>query len=448
MKKNLLVLVFTGAFVLTFPFLLSAETYNIYVDSSFTGDDSDGSQEKPYSKLSDAAKGASGNQTIYLKNGEYSKAEIGKSVKIIGQSKKAIIKGTLTLSGNNHLENLTVSNGSPSILISKNSDVTIDDCQIENFQLMGIQALPGGGNVIIKNSSIHGRGGKGIYIQEGRNIEISGNEIYDTGGEGLDIRARVSGKVFDNAIYGNSESGIEFVTGSSNINISGNNIKNNGASAIASQFYRGTSKTGKIVIQKNVMSKNKKFGLDCAFPSGGEPSSEYWGDSIELIENTIEGNKLMPISNVCHMSQAVDEEEKEKNDISQTTKEDNEKTASNQNERSNLIEEEEVVNFDTANEKKLNENIRIVLSRNIIKAMFFGPDYSSINNTREQIEKLKIDQIKLFILLRKTESKENKKIVRERIAALNDKIISSEKILAKEEKKISFFGWIARLLDK
>lgn len=438
---------FWGTSFLVFPFFVFAGGYDIYVDAGYSGDDSDGSQERPYKSLNKAAENATGSRSIYLKNGEYEKATVGGSVKIIGQSKKAVIKGTLTLSGNNQLKNLTVSNGSPAVLISKNSDVTIDDCEIENFQLMGIQASPGDGKVTIKNSNVHGKGGKGIYIQEGRKIEITGNDIHDTGGEGLDIRARVSGTVSGNSIYGNSESGIEFIIGSSKITFSGNNIKSNGASAIASQFYRGTSKTGKVIIKNNTMSRNRKYGLDCAYPSGGDPASDYWGDSMELVENTIEGNKIKPISSMCNMIQAVDEEkEKEDNRISDVTTEKNIVGGTASQEAEIMEEEKKVIELEKIPEEELNYSVKAIVSRNKIKTFFFGPDHKIIKIAASELEQIKNKRSELFNLLKEADNPEDKSIIRERIGEISDIINRNEAILIEQENRFNLFGFFSKML--
>lgn len=469
-----IILAFFSLFVfLLFPFWASARNYDVYIDSSYSGDDSDGSQEKPFKKLDKAVEKAmdnsSGSRDIYVKDGEYEKAELGNSVNLFGQSKKAIIKGTLTLSGKNELNNITVSGGSPAVFIRKNADATIEDCEIKKFGAIGIQAGAGSGSVKIKNNDIYdGKSGKGVYIQEGKKIEIIGNDVYDNGQEGLDIRARVSGVIENNSIYGNGESGIEFIIGSSKLQIIGNKIKNNGASAIASQFYSGSKKDGKIEIKGNVLSRNKKYALDCALPSGGEPPSDYWANSIELLENTIEGNKIAPISDLCRIINVTDEEkEKGDNNISEV---DLESSSDSENEELELKEEEmkkeEVIvessgfaeemkkTLDSISEKKnqrnfiFEEQLSKVNSRKAIVALFIGPDFSSLKIIKSEIEKAESDRAELFKLLREAKEKENKDIIREKIGEMSDVINAQKAIVVEKEHKVSFFGWIVRLKNK
>ncbi|MFA6048181.1 MAG: right-handed parallel beta-helix repeat-containing protein [Parcubacteria group bacterium] len=456
MKKYLFILVFLGMPFLAFPSFVFAQDYDIYVDSSYSGDDSDGSSGKPFAKLDKAAEKAmensSGSRDIYVRNGTYGEAKIGSSVKLFGQSKKVKIKGTLAMSNGTQLDNLTIFDGSPAILAEKNADVTIKDCDVEGFGGIGIQASPGNGKIIVKNSVIHGGSGKGFYIQEGRKMEITNNSIHDNKEEGLDVRARTSGIISGNEIYGNSESGIEFIIGSSKLQITGNTIKSNGASAIASQFYSGAKKDGKIIIKGNVLNKNRKYALDCAIPSGGDPPPNYWTESIDFLENTIEGNRIDPVSDFCHIIEAVDKEkEEEDNKISEIKDE---------NVNENFIEEnldvaveeevkmtlESIYEAQSKREPVLNEHISMLESRSSVLVFLIGPDYSNIDIAWKKIEEMQVDRQRLFELLVKTKTEDNKELLKEKIGEMSDIINAKKSITLEQRNKFSLFGWVSKML--
>lgn len=464
------VAVFVLFIVLAFPLPIFSKSYDIFVDANYD-DEGDGSESKPFKNIKDALENAQSDADIYVKNGKYEENfTLEKSVNIFGQDKKnTVIEGKIIMENGTEINNLTVSSNSPAVTIAKKADVRIEDCDIKNFGLMGVQALPGGGTLVIKNSNIYGgKGGKGVYIQEGKKIEISGNSIYDNGQEGLDVRAKVSGYISNNSITGNGESGIEFIIGSSELKISDNTIKNNGASGIASQFYTQTSKSGQITISQNTLSKNRKYGLDCALPSGGEPSSTYWSKSIELSGNTIEGNKMKPISDLCNIMQAVEgDKESEDNKISEVLISENKGVLTQEEEEVSRREEEvraqEIAEATADKEKiknqlsKINEDWQIsqakideeknkLEKRNKFIFFIFGPDFSALKGAKLELEKMREFQRNLVSFLDETKSQEVKVEIRETIGEKSIEIYQMEKVLAQNENKFSLFGQMVKKL--
>lgn len=145
-------------------------------------------------------------------------------------------------------------------------------------------------------------------MQKGRSIEIVDSRIYKNKEEGIDLREDVDGIVRNNDVYENGEGGIELVIGSSGLTIVKNHIVKNRASGIAAQFYRGSSKLGKIDMQGNVIQKNGNYGIDCKIPSGGNPQHGYWNDSLNFEGNTAEGGGAIVIAGSCKI---IEDEKKE-----------------------------------------------------------------------------------------------------------------------------------------
>jgi parallel beta-helix repeat protein len=141
----------------------------------------------------------------------------------------------------------------------------------------------------VTKSDISKNEGKGFYLKK-RTVLIEKNEVENNDEEGIDIRSGVKGSIKKNTITKNGESGIELVVGKTDLKISNNKIKSNGASGISNQFYKDSKKTGDIKLEKNSIQKNDNYGLQCATPSGGDPSSNYWTKSINLIKNIFSGN--------------------------------------------------------------------------------------------------------------------------------------------------------------
>lgn len=454
---------------LAFPFSSQGSSYDLYVDKSYDKDDSDGSKDKPFEKISEAieeaAKNSSGERSIFVKKGTYTETfKSGKDVKLYGENTSGvIISGPITLKDGGLLKNLTVTGGYSGVVVEADADATIDSCSIIKSEKIGINGELGKGKVSIINSLISGGQGKGIYIQQGRSVEISKNEISDNGEEGIDVRAKVGGNIKNNSIYSNRESGIEFIVGSADLVISGNSIKKNRASGIAAQFYSETSKKGAISIKNNTISKNKKFGLDCATPSGGNPSGSYWKDSIDLSGNTIEENSDDPINNSCHIIEAVDKEKEAVTNIVKDNPLPDSVSQNNSEEETKIIAEEvaeqEKINRETALKEKIasfvsweenyqektKQRIEKIQKRGFWKKLFFGADKQEIAEAKIEIQNGSENLNNLELILSAAQEEESKNSIQDLIQKTKTEKDNLEKIVQEKEQKNGFFGWIGRI---
>jgi len=292
----------------------SATSYDIYVDKNNETGIEDGSSDNPYNTIAEgiatALENDKGNRKVYVADGEYEEQVIvGKYVKLYGENKnKTIINGenniyTVEMKDHSALKNIRVYKGISGILVSENAKASIKNCKIKKSKKIGVEILKSNRNdsekVTIENSKIYKGDGKGLYIKKGK-IELIDNEVYDNKEEGIDIRSHVKGKIKNNEIYDNGESGIEVIVGKADLKISKNKIKGNDASAICTQFYSGNSMLGDIRIEKNKLSKSRKYGIDCAKPSGGHSHHDYWNNSIFLSENTYSKNKRGNYNSSCN----------------------------------------------------------------------------------------------------------------------------------------------------
>lgn len=450
---------------------VNAKTYDVYVDIRYKGEEETGAKEKPYKSIGKAVakslENSSGSRNIFIRMGTYNEEiTLENSVKLYGDGRGGtIIASEIIMKDDAVLEGIVVSGNSSAIVIEGDADAIVENCVIKNFRRIGIQALPGNGKVIVKNSSIHDGGGKGMYIQEGRKIEIFGNKVFDNGEEGIDIRARMSGIIKNNSIMSNGESGIEFIVGSSELLIANNTIKKNGASGITSQFYSETSRKGKISIENNVLGKNKKYGLNCGLPSGGSPSPSYWANSIELSGNVIEGNNIMSINDFCDIIDAVDKEEEESDNkievrnaainpnkfLSNNPSKNNEPAGVNLGE--GAIEEEENIWEEMENLSKLQEEMEVIIEEKInriknkgeVETFFLGPDFASIDFVKGETKKMKDNIARLNVLYEQSRIEENKIALQELIQKIEQSSEEKNNLISEYENKFSLFGWLVRL---
>jgi len=456
-------------FVIFCPQMARAASYNIYVDKSYDGDE-EGTSDKPYKTLKKAVEKAesngSGERKIHLKNGEYDgDLTLPKETELYGQEKaKVIIKGhdfnNLNLEGNNKLENLTVSGGMNALNLK--GKTTVSGCIIKNAGKNGVNMTEGSSPVVIEKSEL-AYNAKGMYVQKGRAIDIVDNSIHDNDEEGIDIREKVRGSVIGNDVFSNGEGGIEIVVGSANLTIRGNDIKKNKASGIANQFYSSASKTGKITITKNTISRNGHYGMYCGAPSGGEGRpSNYWSDSLDVTNNKIELNKKKAISGSCDVVKAVTEEEKKTNETieSETAIKEEDKSAEEivkQEQEEDVFkqeEEKETKNKETLAQIKSDKN-RLweeisnkkteINKTNRFKSFFFGFDPKAVSPVKEYNEKIKANIAVLSELSNNTNLDEVKLDIDQLKNEMDGRLKENEAFVQQKEKSFSLFGWALRL---
>lgn len=282
-----------------------ALAYDLYVDSSSSVSSPDGSEAKPFSKISDAIKQAVSGQSIHIADGKYQEnLTLDKSLSLIGQSKTGtVLEGTgqetgLEINAKSEVSNLTVTNFKRGVYVSKNAGATLDSVNIFQNRQTGIEIAQGqtseSKKVTVSDSDIE-KNEKGFYILK-RKISLSNNRVVSNRQEGIDLRAGVKGTIKKNTISKNKESGIELIIGRSGLKILSNKITGNSASGIANQFYKQSKNLGSIQIAKNKIQKNDDFGIQCDLPSGGKPSANYWTKSIKLSANIFSGNSKISAS--------------------------------------------------------------------------------------------------------------------------------------------------------
>jgi len=374
---------------------------------------------------------------------------------------------TVNAKGNNRLENITISGGHAVVTFQGKGE--IKNCIVKNGKSKGIDLTQTSASFKIDKSKIINNGGKGIYVQKGRSIEITNNEFYGNIGEGIDIREKIKGIISGNVIRSNNESGIELIVGSSNLKITGNNIRNNKASGIATQFYEQASKDGKILVKNNSLVGNNSYGFNCKAPSGGEIPKGYWNDSIELINNVIQNNKIKAIADACKFIKAIGEEEEKSNkniesaevlkqsEISPEEKtkiaEEEAKKAQEELEKEKEVDKQinEIFNQQNNSNSQIQTSVEKIEKSGKIKNFFFGPDLKSLKIIKEELEKTKIRKTQLENINRELENMGNLPKIEANILAMKEMENQIERYFSfidSQMQKKSAFGWLIKLFYK
>ena len=448
MKKILLLL-----FSITLIFFLAsgvtnAENYDVYVNKNYTENYANGSSDKPYATIKKALDklGSKGGK-IYIKNGTYDETiTLKNNTDLFGQNRdKTIIRGTIVSEGGNKVKNLTISGKSYGI--SALGKIEITNCKIKNSSKIGIDLSESSKEASISDSIISGNR-KGIYVQRKRSISFFGNSVYGNTEEGIDIREKVNGTIAKNEVFENGEGGIEIIIGGSNVKISGNSIKKNKASGIAAQFYSFIEKTGSIDIINNTISRNGHFGFTCGIPSGGSPSELYWNESINLKENTMEGNKKNAVNDICNIIRVVDKEEEKENKITDiASKLEVAEEKENEETKENIIKEQ------LAEQKEANDflisssdqNLKILKDQNRFSAVFFGISNSKLTSVKNTVREIESQLSNLKNILQETKNTENQYLANEIIGNLEKELEKNINFVQKKESQFSLLGWLRKL---
>ena len=295
----LILAVFVGTGLISNPvFVVAKET--CYVDKS-ADDDGDGSEDKPYQKISKALD--KDCVTINVAKGTYGDdITLTSSVRVTGDSRDDVtISGTVTMKDGSRIEKVTIKE--LGIKVAEDADATVTNVIITEANI-GISTVAGGGKLIVSDTKFYGNN-KALYLQSGKEVDITKCDIYDNDEEGIDIRSNVEGDISDNTISDNGESGIEVILGKADLTITGNKIKNNKASGIAAQYYQGSGKSGAAKVKNNTITGNNDFGMNCKIPSGGNPGKEFWADALNMKSNKVSGNKDGDFSPECSFSEEV-----------------------------------------------------------------------------------------------------------------------------------------------
>jgi hypothetical protein len=459
-----------GLFIAIF-FIFSANislgvSYDIYVDKNYDGDE-EGTPDKPYKKIETALKEAgSKGKKIYIKNGTYEEdLTLEKGIELYGQDKnKTIIKnsatGSVVLKNNNILNALTVSGGIYGVIAEGKADIL--NCLIKSASNTGLQVPPGSAKITVEKTKIF-ENTKGMYVQTGRNVAINNNEVYKNGGEGVDLRDKISGTIAGNSIYSNEEGGIELLLGSSNLLIKNNSIKKNNSSGIANQFYDIAKKIGKVQIMDNIISQNGEYGITCNTPSGGYPGKNYWENSLSILGNKIENNGSKSIAGRCGVTNAVDPEENQTNQIIESEKAatvenleqptvnvENSAIEAERIQRESEIRSEMEAIVLQVNDATLiaqNEAVKIK-NRGKIKIFLLGNNLDDIASMENQTQTIRSLAEKIKSFSPEIQFEENKTFANDSILNLESKASEYENLAQQSKDVFSLFGWLFKIFKR
>ncbi len=445
MKKILFLKISAAAVCLffVFPFFAKAESYDAYVDAGYSGEE-DGSKGKPFNDINEAIE--SGAKKIFINKGKYEgKVTLEKSTKLYGKSRGDVtIESSVVMGDKTSIKNITISAG---VIVEKNSEATIEKCNIKNFGLIGIDIAAGDGKLTVTDSKIYNGTGKGMYIQAGNEVKISKNEIYGNSQEGIDVRAKVSGVISGNLIYDNGESGIEIIAGSSGVSIVGNTIKKNTASGIAAQFYQENKKNGDILIEKNILSSNNKYGIDCATPSGGNPSSDYWKNSLNLSGNTIKDNKKSAINDFCDILEIVEKEDEAKdNKIENTIPTEEERKEEDLDRELEILKNADPIREEIVGIKdEIKKSEEKISQRSSFFRFIAGPNLEELNKLKEKKDLLNDKKMQMEAFLDQVKNEELRQSLISTIAEISEETGKCERLIDENEKIFSIFGWYLKI---
>ncbi len=210
-----------------------------------------------------------------------------------------VIVGAVTLLDDTSMDNLTIREGG--VAVSKDATVRLSKIKVSGART-GVDTKKGSGKIILNEVELT-KNHKGIYLQAGNKTKIDRCNVHDNKEEGIDIRSNVSGSITNNSIINNEESGIELILGRADLVISGNKINRNHSSGIATQYYKGMGKIGKVAVKNNTINGNSQYGINCKTPSGGSPGSLFWGASLDMSANSFANNKLGDFADRCSFSE-------------------------------------------------------------------------------------------------------------------------------------------------
>ena len=457
------------------PIFVSAKSCHVNVDAS---SDEDGSRDKPYKTITKAIN--KDCDKIDIEKGKYKEDIIlKKKTELKGSGKNTIIQGEIIMNDKTELDNLYVKD--EGVVITDGADVFIKNIKITGAEI-GIKTI-GGGKLTVRNTEIS-HGEKGFYLQYGKNVDIRNCDVSHNKEEAIDIRANVDGIITDNTIESNKESGIEVIAGKSSLIITNNKLKHNNASGIAIQFYKSTKQIGNLKISGNTLVGNRRYGIDCKIPSGGNPMVGYWEKSVEFKYNNISGNDMGNLSKFCKFSDQsilsatktgeeiermkIEEEErklKAKQDAEEKNKTLEEEAKKKEIEKKQAEErrkreKQKRADLDVADqieqilqknatelEQLQDENIKLQEQRSKIKLFFTGIDEGVVSNFEKQIalrQNFLNEGRKLVDKIKTIEVKED---VKKQIKNEEDRLKNIQESYGKYKNKFALIPWLKNLFN-
>jgi parallel beta-helix repeat protein len=360
------------------------------------------------------------------------------------------------------------------IVIADGADAFIKNTKVTGAKI-GIKTI-GGGKLTVKNTDIS-HGEKGFYLQYGKNVDIRNCDVSHNKEEAIDIRANVDGIITDNTIESNKESGIEVIAGRSSLIITNNKLKHNNSSGIAVQFYKSTKQIGHLKISGNTLVGNRRYGVDCKIPSGGNPMPGYWEKSINFQYNTVSGNGLGGLSKFCKFSdESILNATKTAEEIEKMKKEEAEKKIQAEQdatekakiaeaekrkiEEERKKEEQKRADLDVADEIEQifeknvtelemlrSENKKMQARRSKIKVFFMGVDNQVLDNFKKQLTFRENSLHEGQKLVSKIKTDEVKKAVEKQTNEANDKLKNLQESYNKYKNQFALIPWVKNLLN-
>lgn len=447
-----------------------AESFNLYVQDGFK-EEGDGSKDKPFDNISDALKKAKAGDKIYIAKGTYSGGfEVSPDIDLIGESRDSVfIQGSITASTGVSFKNISVVGGSKAISLKTNAKVTVTKCIIKEANI-GIDVPPGNGKLVVENSKIL-KNRKGFYIQAGNQFQLTDSYVYDNKEEGIDLRNNNDGFIKDNEIYENGESGIEIILGKTEMVISGNLIKNNKASGIATQYYDSYGDKGELVVKDNTIKGNSHYGIKCGIPQGDGPSKAYWTKSIDVEKNEFDNNDSGNIEKRCKILtseeiaelEKIEEEERIKMELAKKEKErqmiEDKKTEEEKRKDSELKKQEELNDAIRQIEKKeldilgeftklesgITEKLNSLQTRNKFVYFLLGPDTNKMTDIETDLGSSKSELLKLEELVERAPADDLREKIKVKMSSLEQSIALSEQTLNEIKKNSNFWTRIKNL---
>ncbi len=329
MKKSLIVIsaffIFQASAYLNAQWAKAVE-YHVAVSGS---DSNPGSLSKPWLTLQHAANSVTPGDTVIVHSGTYREEVVFKysgtqdapiafsaapeetaaveGLEFAAGTDFVIISGLniegradwrVWLRGNNHhitLKGLTIIGGEAGVRITWGysgqapidgpvSDITLEDCLIQDQVYTAVDCTPGPGNrLTFRNLEISGHavggepsfGADGIAVERGENILVENCYIHDVLGDGIDLNSRdrtghISGiEVKRNIVARTHRSGIKVWAGG---RIENNAVFGSGIAAIVIGIYPGSYELVNNTIAFNMWNPSysgRDYSLVAAYPSDG-----------------------------------------------------------------------------------------------------------------------------------------------------------------------------------
>jgi len=285
---------------------VKASAYDFYIDAGSSRATENGTETFPFKTVGAALDYIKDNKlkekSVFIKKGIYNEAiDLTGGTDLVGEDRHETIVnaegksyGMRFYATSSRVSNLTIENASVNVKVDKKSKVIISNCSIKDAGSNGIEVDRSSYSTkrkfTLKNSSVKGSGGRGMYIFK-RKIEVRSCEVQGNGGEGIDLHSRLRGKIFSNDIRNNDESGIEMIMSGTKISLKGNTISGNKAQGLTIQVYNETK--GKIKVSKNRMTGNSGYGIRYARYDRGKlrmKLQDFIRQCVKLSGNRISGN--------------------------------------------------------------------------------------------------------------------------------------------------------------